>query len=157
MPLTTAAHPAAAPPTPTAFDGQILDGLNALRRERGLVPLRANAALARAADEHSRDMVSRGYFGHASGQASFADRLERFYSSADARSWSVGENLLRTSRRLDAAGALAAWMASPAHRRQMLSPGWRDVGIATVSRAGAPGVYGGADVTVVTADFGVRR
>jgi len=114
-------------------------------------------ALARAADEHSRDMLSRGYFGHNSAGGSFADRLERFYSSANARSWAVGENLLRTSRRLDAAGALELWMASPAHRRQMLSPAWRDVGIGTASRVAAPGVYGGDDVTVVTADFGVRR
>ena len=153
----TAARPVAAPPTATAIAGQILDALNAMRRERGLVPLRANVPLARAAAEHSRDMVANGYFAHDSPDESFADRLERFYSSAHARSWSVGENLLRTSRPLDAAGALAIWTTSPPHRRQMLSPAWRDVGIAAASRAGAPGVYGGQNVTVVTADFGVRR
>ena len=157
VPLTTAAQPAAAPRTAPTVDGRILDGLNAIRRERGLFPLRANAALVRAADEHSRDMVSRGYFAHDDADGSFSDRLERFYSSANARSWSVGENLLRTSRRLNATSALALWMASPPHRRQMLSPRWRDIGIATASRAAAPGVYGDDDVTVVTADFGVRR
>src|SRR4051794_2764018 len=152
----TAAQPVAAPPTTTTINRQILDALNARRREHGLVPLLANAALGRAAAEHSRDMVTSGYFAHDSPGESFGDRLERFYSSAHARSWSVGDNLLRTNRTLDAAGAVAVWMASLPHRANILSPKWRDVGIAAVSRARAPGAYGGRNVTVVTADFGYR-
>ena len=48
-------------------------------------------------------------------------------------------------------------MGSPGHRANLLSPRWREIGIAAVHAASAPGVYGGHEVTIVTADFGVRR
>jgi hypothetical protein len=38
----------------------------------------------------------------------------------------------------------------------MLSARWRDVGVGAVYTRSATGVYGGRDVTIVTADFGVR-
>jgi uncharacterized protein YkwD len=49
------------------------------------------------------------------------------------------------------------WMASPEHRRNILDPTWREIGIAAVHAASAPGTYGGQPVTVITTDFGVRR
>jgi hypothetical protein len=39
----------------------------------------------------------------------------------------------------------------------MLNPRWLEVGVGAVYAPSAPGVYGGRDVTIVTADFGVRR
>jgi uncharacterized protein YkwD len=48
-------------------------------------------------------------------------------------------------------------MASPGHRAVLLSPRWRQVGIGILVRDNAPGVFGGRSVTVLTADFGVRR
>jgi uncharacterized protein YkwD len=47
-------------------------------------------------------------------------------------------------------------MNSPPHRANLLSPRWREVGLAAVHVGRAPGVYGGREVTIVTADFGVR-
>ena len=38
----------------------------------------------------------------------------------------------------------------------MLAPRWREVGIGGVRALAASGVYEGLDVTIVTADFGVR-
>ena len=48
------------------------------------------------------------------------------------------------------------WMKSPAHRANILTPRWREVGLSAVTVAGAPGVYGGRDVVIITSDFGVR-
>jgi uncharacterized protein YkwD len=47
-------------------------------------------------------------------------------------------------------------MDSPPHRKNLLTPGWREVGLGAVRALGAPGVYRGLDVTILTADFGVR-
>jgi uncharacterized protein YkwD len=52
---------------------------------------------------------------------------------------------------------VAHWMSSPEHRRNLLDPAWRQIGLATLTVPSAPGVYAGRDVTVVTADFGVRK
>ena len=71
--------------------------------------------------------------------------------------WSVGENLLWSSPDVDAAGALDMWMNSPEHRKILLTARWREIGLAAVHVAAAPGTYGGREVTIVTADFGVRR
>ncbi len=48
-------------------------------------------------------------------------------------------------------------MASPEHRANILSPKWREIGVSSVHVARAPGVFGGREVTIITADFGVRR
>jgi uncharacterized protein YkwD len=48
-------------------------------------------------------------------------------------------------------------MGSPGHRENLLSQRWREIGISAVHASSAPGVYGGQEVTIVTADFGLRR
>ena len=57
---------------------------------------------------------------------------------------------------LSAAEAIDIWLNSPPHRKNLLTPSWREVGIGSVRAPAAPGVYEGLDVTIVTADFGVR-
>jgi uncharacterized protein YkwD len=47
-------------------------------------------------------------------------------------------------------------MTSPEHRANLLDHGWREIGLSAVHVPSAPGVYGGSEVTIVTADFGVR-
>jgi uncharacterized protein YkwD len=49
------------------------------------------------------------------------------------------------------------WLASPDHRANLMNPRWREIGVAAVYAADAPGVYQGLDVTIITTDFGVRR
>jgi uncharacterized protein YkwD len=46
---------------------------------------------------------------------------------------------------------------SPEHKAILLTPRWREIGLSAVHSSGAPGTYGGREVTIVTADFGVRR
>jgi uncharacterized protein YkwD len=136
----------------------VLAQLNGVRREHGLVPLKPSAKLEQAADEHSRQMASVGYFEHASADGSaFWKRVARFYPSAGRSLWAVGENLLWSSPDVDAAGALRLWMASPEHRANILTARWREIGVSAIRAAAAPGAYKGLDVTIVTTDFGVRR
>ena len=141
-----------------ALQSQVLVDMNRVRAEHGLRPLRLSSKLTAAATQHSREMGRRGYFSHdsANGQA-FWRRIEGFYSSDGYRSWSVGENLLWSSPDVDAAGALKLWMGSPEHRANLLKPEWREIGLSAVHTDGAPGAYRGLEVTIVTADFGVRR
>ena len=137
----------------TALLGQV----NALRAANGLGRLRLSPALSAAAGRHSTEMARRGYFSHDSANgASFSSRIEQFYSPRGFRSWTVGENLLWASPDVGALRALKLWLASPPHRANLLSPRWREIGLAAVHSTSAPGVYGGRPATVVTADFGAR-
>jgi uncharacterized protein YkwD len=102
-------------------------------------------------------MATFGYFEHESRDGSeFWKRVKRFYRSGGYGTWSVGENLLWSTGRIDASRALKLWMASPGHRENILTARWREVGLSAVTVSGAPGVYGGRDVVIITTDFGVR-
>jgi uncharacterized protein YkwD len=141
-----------------SLEQDVLVNLNALRRQHGLVPLRFSPKLAAAARHHSTDMANRGYFSHSSANgSSFSRRIARFYSASGRRYWAVGENLLWSSPDVDAARAIDMWLESPPHRKIMLTARWREVGLSAVHATAAPGTFGGREVTIVTADFGVRH
>jgi uncharacterized protein YkwD len=136
----------------------LLAGVNELRQARGLAPLRPSPQLAAAAAAHSRAMATRGFFSHTSADGTpFSRRVASFYRPAGFSRWAVGENLLWSSGNLAADKALRMWMQSPGHRQNLLSPRWREVGLAAVQAESAPGTFGGRTVVVVTADFGARR
>jgi len=135
----------------------MLVDINRFRAAHGLARLRWSPQLTSAARAHSQQMAQDGYFAHASVDGSaFWRRLQSFYRVSPARVWAVGENLAWSSPALDGAGALELWVASPPHRRILMDPRWREIGVSAVHEANAPGVYHGLDVTIVTADFGVR-
>ena len=136
----------------------LLAKINALRAGRGLARLRLHERLGAAALEHSRQMARRGFFGHRSADgSSFAARVERHYGSADYRYWSIGENLIWSSSTIAPSTVIENWLRSPGHRTVLLDARWRELGISAVHVDAAPGVYRGMDVTILTADFGVRR
>ena len=111
-----------------------------------------------AATEHTRKMGVDGYFAHASFDATpFWKRIARWYPSRGWRSWSVGENLLYDSPDATAQASLRLWLDSPPHRKNLLDPGWRQIGVSAVHFNTAPGTYDSRQVTIVTADFGARR
>ena len=58
---------------------------------------------------------------------------------------------------VDAAQAVQWWMQSPEHRANILTPEWREIGIAAIHADSAGGPYRDSPVTVITTDFGVRR
>jgi uncharacterized protein YkwD len=158
---SSGATAATAPTTTIAaaneLEAQVLDAMNAVRRFHGLAPLRLAKPLAAAADLHSRTMGRFGFFSHDSRDGSdFSQRVKRFYGPGRNGGWAVGENLLWASPTIGAAAAVRMWMGSPGHRKNMLNPRWREIGLSAVSVSKAPGVFGGRDVTIVTADFGTR-
>jgi uncharacterized protein YkwD len=128
--------------------------LNRVRTHHGLHRLHGNADLRHAATHHSRHMVRQHFFEHTAPNGS--TMVARVRASGYLRAgifWTVGENLgwgqgaLGTPRAM-----LRAWMHSPPHRANILTPGFRDIGIGVV--AGAP--FGGSGATYTT-DFGERR
>jgi uncharacterized protein YkwD len=138
------------------LESSVITDINAFRAQHGLAKLRLNVQLTAAARGHSEQMARVGYFAHESSDGSvFWKRMKSFYASA--HSWSVGENLLWSSPSVDGSRALQMWLASPEHRRNLVNPQWREIGISAVHAAQAPGVYHGQEVTIVTTDFGVRH
>ncbi len=116
--------------------------MNAARTARHLAPLRADAALQRAARSHSADMLRRRYFAH----GDFSLRMRRFHVagsfSGENLAWAVGVRSVAKT-------IVAQWLASPGHRENLLRPAFSRVGLASV--VGNFSGYRGA--TVVTADF----
>lgn len=136
----------AGPASAATFSSQaarsLLREMNTARSAQHLAPLRADATLQRAARSHSADMLRRRYFAH----GDFALRMRRFHVAGSF----AGENLAwGVGTRADAKTIVAEWLASPEHRANLLRPGFRRVGLATL--VGPFSGYNGA--TVVTADF----
>lgn len=138
---------AAQPPAP------LLRLLNAARAEQGVAPVRHDARLARSARRHSCDMVAHHYFAHDSRSgARFSARIARVGWMRGRRHWRVGENLAwGRGPRAAPAATVSAWLQSPAHRRILLSPGYRVVGIGIVRGTPIAGAAGGLTYTT---DFG---
>ena len=131
--------------------------LNAERRKHGLRKLRLSKRLSKAARKHSRDMVRRDYFSHTSlSGASFVDRIKRTGYLHGAMGWMVGENLAwGAGTRATPAQTVNAWMHSPGHRHNILTPRFRQIGIGIV--LGAPQRVGGLPSATYTTDFGFKH
>ena len=164
--LTLLAAPAAAGPTggvnrassASAVELSVLVEVNSFRARHGLSRLRLSRQLSAAAGVHSRAMARSGFFGHDSANGTvFWKRIRHYYGARGYRHWFVGENLAWDSPALDGRGALEMWLASPPHRRVLLTPKWRELGVSAVRVGSAPGRYRRLPVTVITANFGVRR
>jgi uncharacterized protein YkwD len=141
----------------SVLEADIVSRMNAQRGARGLRPLRVSRGLTAAAKYHSNQMGLFGFFEHESRNgAPFWQRVERFYPSGRGQ-WSVGENIFWESPDTTASSAVREWMQSPPHRQNILTRSWREVGVAAVHFPVARGAFGGRSVTIVTADFGIRR
>ena len=142
----------------SSLESGVLQQLNTIRVQHGLVPLKLSARLTASSGQHSREMSADGYFAHTSHDGTaFWKRISRWYGQNHFRYWSVGENLLWSSPEVDPAGALQLWMSSPEHRANILTARWREIGISALHVSAAPGAYKGLEVTIITTDFGVRH
>lgn len=151
------ASPIAVVASDRELDSAIKASVNGVRARAGLKPLHVSSTLNASSRHHSRVMIRLGYFAHRSPDGGpFWRRIARFYRPS-AKTWSVGENILWATPDLSSDQAVEAWLLSPAHRANILSSVWRDVGISAIAVLGAPGVFGYRPVTVVTMDFGIRR
>jgi len=153
-------HPIGAVNTVSAMpslDVGIASRINVARAQFGLQPVRLSRLLGAAARAHSYEMARDGYFSHDSADGTSPwMRLSRYYSHAGYRRYKVGETLLWYSPVVDAATAVHTWLTSPEHRAILLSPGFREIGVSAVHATAADGSFRGDEVTLVTADFGVR-
>jgi uncharacterized protein YkwD len=160
--LATVATPAVCPNADLMPDAGNLDLIRGaldclhdqVRSKRKLGTLAANAALDAAAAEHTDDMIARSYFDHDTPEGGTFD--ERILAAGYARrndGWSLAENLIWASGDLATPAALMrSWMDSEGHRKNILNPRYRELGLAV--RFGTP--EGEPGVTV-SAEFGVRR
>lgn len=138
--VATAELPRDATPVPD-LESRLVAKINALRSRHGLRGLERSPMLVRAARTHGRSMLAGGYFAHGD--------LQRRLSSLSR----AGENLAWSTSVPTADRILRLWLASPPHRRNLLSSAWRRTGIGAV-RGWGGGVYGNRRVTVIVADFG---
>ena len=139
-------------------EAAIFAELNAVRMEKGLRSLAPSPGLQAAARAHSRAMLATGRFRHESANGtSFSERIRRFYPSQGFLWWTVGENLIYQTDDVQAGDAIAAWLGSPPHRRNLLSTSWREICIGAARSLAGPGDFRGEPVAVVTVDFGSRN
>jgi uncharacterized protein YkwD len=131
--------------------------INAERSRRGMASLKLNKRLSKAATAHAGDMNARNYFSHNSlGGGSFVDRIRRAGYFANAKSWTVGENLAWGARSRGTPRMVTKmWMKSPGHRANILNSSFREIGIGVSYGAPVTGVGGPA--ATYTTDFGARR
>jgi uncharacterized protein YkwD len=131
--------------------------INRERTARGERPLHANRRLQRAAQAHSRSMAFDDYFEHVGpGDVTPLARLRAAgYISSSHVGFEVGENIAWGTLSLASPRAIvAAWMASPGHRANILDPRYRETGIG-VSPHPPTSLADGQPGAVYTQDFGV--
>ncbi len=128
--------------------------MNAQRAAARLRALRADPRLRGAAITHSLDMLRRHYIGHeAPNGPRLSARVVRAHYVTNRQRWILGENIAAgTGRFSTPRRTVAAWMASPGHRANVLSPRFRDAGVGPVVGVPGHGARGGT----YTADFGRR-
>ncbi len=127
------------------------------RARAGEQSLRSDGDLEASAQGHSTSMALQGYFEHVSpgGSTPLTRMRESGYLSSSTPSYMVGENIAWGSG-TDAtpAAIVAAWMASPPHRANILLREFRDTGIGVSPRL--PASFGGGSAgAIYTEDFGV--
>lgn len=117
---------------------EMLSRVNDVRRRAGLPPLAPNPLLDRVSQEHAEDMLAHSYFGHRTPEGLGPSDRAR----ADGYGPGIGENIVE--QRFSAEEALEAWLDSPGHRRNILDPDCRELGVGLAVGAGydaAPGGY----------------
>jgi uncharacterized protein YkwD len=133
--------------------------LNKERAAHGLSHLRAHRMLTSAAQRYAGAMVRGGFFSHVSPTGSTLEQRIREGTRylAGALRYEIGENIAwGQGERSKPRAIVAAWMASPPHRANILRASFREIGIGVWLGAPVAGLAGDAAVTY-TNEFGTRR
>ncbi|HEY4452656.1 MAG TPA: CAP domain-containing protein [Solirubrobacteraceae bacterium] len=131
--------------------------VNRERAANGERALQPNAALRQSAQGHTDSMVGADYFEHngPGGLTLLARLRDAGYIYSSRIGYAIGENIGWGGAQLGTPKAIvAAWMASPGHRANILDPRYRDTAIGVSERlpsSVAHGQRGG----IYTQDFGV--
>lgn len=115
---------------------QVFELTNLERAAAGVDQLILSPELTQAAQDYAEVLARGDCFGHACGpQADLRSRVER----SGYTDWTrIGENIAAGQRSPEE--VMAAWMASPGHRANILNPAFREIGIGVVNR-GRSGLY----------------
>lgn len=124
--------------------GELLDDTNAARKEAGLEPLVLNQQLTQAASLKAEDMLENNYWAHTSPSGVTP---WKWYEDVEYQYNIAGENLAKNYP--SAAATVAAWMASPTHRENILRAEFKDVGFAVTD-----GTLDGKDTVLIVAEYG---
>ena len=130
------------------LEAAIFAEVNAVRCKKGCVARGLARPSGGGSCAFARDARERRFRHESANGTSFSERIRRFYPSRGFRSWTVGENLIYQTDEVQAAEAVAAWLGSPPHRRNMFSTAWREIGIGVARSPAAPGDFGGDAVAV---------
>ena len=131
--------------------------VNRERTSRGEVALRADGHLEAAAQGHSESMAAGDYFEHfGPGGQTPLDRMRAAgYIYSSRIGFAIGENIAwATGSSATPEAIVAAWMASPGHRANILDGRFRDSAIGVAPQALASQAHGQPG-GMYTQDFGV--
>ncbi len=123
---------------------QVVTQTNAERAKVGLPPLTVNDKLNQAATMKGQHMFSHQYWAHV---APDGTQPWQFFKNVGYHYNTAGENLARD---FDNTGDMvAAWMASPTHRANMINSRYTEIGVAVIN-----GTLLGTETTLVVQLFG---
>ncbi len=119
---------------------------NEKREGVGLAALELNPTLSQAAQSKGAHMLANDYWAHVA-----PDGTEpwKFFTDVGYKYRFAGENLARDFS--NPGSAVEAWMASPTHKENMLSPKYKEMGVAVVE-----GDLAGVDTTIIVQFFGTK-
>lgn len=134
------------------YEVRVVELVNRERVANGVPPLKRTAALDKAARYHAADLALDNYFSHDTHDrnngalvrvCSAFERMRVWYDY-----WAAAENIAAGYRTPEA--VMSGWLSSEGHRRNILNPDLREIGVGYFSGAGDYGVYW-------VQDFGSRR
>ena len=131
--------------------------VNQERTSRGEAALQPNAHLQQAAQAHTESMAFGDYFEHdgPGGDTPLSRMVAAGYISSRNVGYEVGENIGWGTLSLGTPRAIvAAWMASPGHRANILDANFRDTAVGVSSHVPSS-LSGGQSGGIYTQDFGV--
>ncbi len=108
---------------------ELVDLVNDARIGEGMMPLDVDEALTEVAGDYACEMIESEFFAHHSPKTDL-DPGERL-TQAGYIYFTMGENLAVGQD--TAQDVFDDWMTSPEHRGNILSPHWREIGIAVRS------------------------
>jgi uncharacterized protein YkwD len=115
--------------TVPALAGDYASQISAYRRAHGLSAVRADSRLHAAALQQAQAMASSGSISH-SAAGSFSSRVAKLRKSRAAENIAAGF--------LSFSETLKQWKDSAGHRANLLMPGAKKVGVASVANARSP-------------------
>lgn len=131
----------------SGFDSdQVIKLTNESRAKENMPALKEDKKLSKAAEEKAQDMFDKNYFAHISPTG----KTPWDFIAAEGYNYRfAGENLAINFT--DAKEQEKAWMESPLHRKNILSPDYQEIGVAVKS-----GIIDGHKTIVTVQEFGTK-